>query len=112
MDKRQNIFASVLGGQILLQKGGLVKHWKFVLYLFFLVVLFISVRFGVKDTMLREVRNQETLKDLKAEYVGKNAKLLYMSKRGEVERMLSSKKSTLMAPTLPPKRIVMPEDVR
>lgn len=112
MDKKKSIFASIIGGQILLRRGGLVKHWKFVLYVFFLVVLCISIHFGVKDTMLAEVNNQEIIKDLKVEYIGKNAKLLYMSKRGEVEKMLLEKKSTLVAPTLPPTTIVMPEYVR
>lgn len=112
MAKRGNIFATVFGGGILMRRGGLMKNWKLVVYIFFLIILTISIHFGVKDTMLTEVRNQEKLKDLKAEYIGKNARLLNMSKRGEIERLLSVKKSTLVAPTLPPTNIIMPDNVR
>ena len=66
-----SLIGNILGGQILVRGGGLIKHWKFVLYVFLLVILYISFRFEVRDTMMEEVQNEETLKDLRAEYSNK-----------------------------------------
>lgn len=105
----KNFVANIFGGQILLIRGGLVKNWKFVIYIFILATLYVSIHFGVKETLLTESRNSEVIKNLKSEYTGKYARLLYLSKRNEVERMLLEKGSSLKAPVVPPKRV---NDVR
>lgn len=102
---KQSWFGKFIGGKFLVQNGGLAKRWVFVIYIFALIIIYITLRFMMKETLVTEVRNQEIIKDLKAEYSEKKSKLLYLSKRGEVERMLKEKNSTLSAPTLPPKTI-------
>lgn len=97
-----SIFSSLLGGQILVRHGGLWRHWKFILYLFFLAIIYISFRFMVKDTMLKEVKNEEILQELRFEHTNKMTDILSLSKRGEVERMLKEHNSTLVPPEYPP----------
>ena len=97
-----SLIGNILGGQILVRGGGLIKHWKFVLYVFLLVILYISFRFEVRDTMMEEVQNEETLKDLRAEYSNKMTRMLQLSKRGEIETKLSSHNSPLVPPKYPP----------
>lgn len=102
---KQSWFGKFIGGKFLVQNGGLAKRWVFVVYIFALIILYITMRFMVKETLLTQVKNHEIIKDLKAEYTGKNSQLLFLSKRGEVEKMLKEKKSSLSAPNLPPKTI-------
>lgn len=94
--------SNILGGKFLAHNGGLAKQWVFVVYIFILVILTISFGYIVKETLLTEVKNQEIIKDLKSEYTGKYAKLLYLSKRAEIEKRLKENGSTIEAPTLPP----------
>lgn len=107
---KKNIIGNIFSGQILLLRGGLAKNWKFVIYIFVLVIIYISVHFSVNETMKLEARNAETIKNLKSEYTGKYARLLYLSKRGEVERMLKEEGSTLVPPKYPPR--IVTKDVR
>lgn len=97
-----HLFAHLFGGQFLLLRGGLVRHWKFILYLFFLIIVYITIHFGVKDTLLTKVRNDNQIKNLKSEYTGKNTRLLYLSKRGEIEKILKKNKSSVKAAVNPP----------
>lgn len=97
-----SLIGNILGGQILVRGGGLIKHWKFVLYVFVLMILYVSFRFEVRDTMMEEVKNEETLKDLRAEYSNKMTRMLQLSKRGEIEEKLSRHGSELIPPQYPP----------
>jgi hypothetical protein len=97
-----SLIANILGGQILVRGGGLMKHWKFVLYVFVLMILYITFRFEVRDTMLEEVRNEEILKDLRSEYSNKMTRMLQLSKRSAIEQELKRQQSTLIPPSQPP----------
>jgi hypothetical protein len=97
-----SLIANILGGQILVRGGGLMKHWKFVLYVFVLIIIYVSFRFEVRDTMMEEVKNEEMLKDLRAEYSNKMTRMLQLSKRGEIEKRLSEHNSKLVPPPYPP----------
>lgn len=103
-----SLIGNILGGQILVRGGGLFKHWKFVLYVFLLTILYVSFHFEVRDTMMTEVRNEEILKDLRAEYSNKMTNFLQLSQRGEIEKKLKQKKSTLVPPMYPP--VIISED--
>ena len=96
------LIGNILGGQILVRDGGLIKHWKFVLYVFVLIIIYVSFRFEVRDTMMEEVKNEEILKDLRAEYSNKMTRMLQLSKRGEIEKRLSEHNSKLVPPPYPP----------
>lgn len=95
-----------MGGQILLHSG-ILQHVKFVLYIFVLIILYISINFGIERSLLIERRNQKELKHLKADYTSKSAKLLYQSKRAEIEKRLLEHNSKLVKPTEPPRRILI-----
>lgn len=98
--------SEIMGGQILLTSG-ILQQSKFVLYIFVLIILYISINFGMESSLLTERRNQRELKNLKADFTSKSAKLLYQSKRGEIEKRLQEYNSRLVKPTEPPGRIVI-----
>lgn len=99
---RGSLIGNILGGQILVRGGGLIKHWKFVLYVFVLVLLYVTFRFEIRETMLTEVKNEEILKDLRDEYSNKTTLFLQLSKRGAVEQKLKENNSRLIPPQYPP----------
>jgi high-affinity K+ transport system ATPase subunit B len=103
---KRNWLSEFMGGQILLQSG-IAHQSKFVLYIFILILLYITINFGIEKSLLTERRNQKELKNLKADYTSKSSKLLYQSKRVEIEKQLLEHNSRLMKPTEPPGRIIM-----
>lgn len=98
--------SEIMGGQILL-RSGILQHAKFVLYVFALIILYISINFGIERSLLIERRNQKELKHLKADYTSKSSKLLYQSKRAEIEARLLEQNSNLVKPIEPPGRIII-----
>jgi hypothetical protein len=60
---------------------------------------------SVEQTQLTLRRNQRELKNLKADFTSKAAKLQFLSKRGEVEERLVQQNSKLINPSVPPKII-------
>ena len=105
--ERKFSFASdILGGQILSRSK--VNQY-FILYLFALVLIFISISLGVEKTQLTMRRNQRELKNLKADYTAKAARLQYLSKRNEVEQRLIVQGSKLKRPADPAKAVIYVE---
>lgn len=98
---KKEILENILGGQIL-AKGNLTRHWKFILYVFVLILLYISLHFWTRNTMQRIARNEDTLRDLRSEYMGKYTRLLYLGKRGEIEKLLEENGLELYPPENPP----------
>lgn len=94
-----------MGGETALQ--GLEQHSKFVFYIFILVILYITINFGIEKSLLTERRNQKELKNLKADYTSKSSKLLYQSKRDEIEKRLLEHNSKLIKPIEPPGRLII-----
>ena len=103
---KKSVIENVLGGQVL-AKSSFSKHWRFILYIFLLVILYISMHFGIRDTMQRMARNEETLRNLRSEYMGKYNRLLHTGKRGEIEHLLESSALDLESPRTPPVRVKM-----
>ncbi len=106
---KKEILENVLGGQILARRG-LTKNWKFIIYIFILVLVYISIHFWTRNTMQRIARNEETLRNLRSEYLGKYTRLLYSGKRGEIEQLLEQNGLELLPPDTPPTRINLKED--
>ena len=77
----------------------------FIIYLFGLVLAFISINLGVEKTQMTMRRNQRELKNLKADYTAKAARLQYLSKRNEVEDRLEKHSSSLHKPVNPAKAV-------
>lgn len=101
--KRINFASDILGGQILSRLRTVDQY--FILYLFALVIAFISINLGVEKTQLSMRRNQRELKNLKADYTAKAARLQYLSKRNEVEIRLIQQNSNLEKPKDPAKTV-------
>ena len=106
---KKEILENVLGGQILARRG-LTQNWKFIIYIFILVIVYISIHFWTRNTMQRIARNEETLRNLRSEYLGKYTRLLYSGKRGEIEQLLEQNGLELLPPDTPPTRINLKED--
>ena len=106
---KKEILENVLGGQIL-AKSSLTKNWRFIIYIFILVLVYISIHFWTRNTMQRIARNEETLRNLRSEYMGKYTRLLYTGKRGEIEQLLKENGLELLPPDTPPTRINLKED--
>ena len=106
---KKEILENVLGGQILARRG-LTKNWKFIIYIFILVLVYISIHFWTRNTMQRIARNEETLRNLRSEYLGKYTRLLYSGKRGEIEQLLEQNGLEILPPDTPPTRINLKED--
>jgi hypothetical protein len=103
---KKRVIENVLGGQVL-AKSSFTRHWRFILYIFALVILYISIHFGIRNTMQRMAGNEETLRNLRSEYMGKYNRLLHTGKRGEIEHLLESNSLDLTSPQTPPTRIKM-----
>ncbi len=106
---KKEILENVLGGQVLARRG-LTKNWKFIIYIFILVLVYISIHFWTRNIMQRIARNEETLRNLRSEYMGKYTRLLYTGKRGEIEQLLEENGLELLPPDTPPTRINLKED--
>ena len=111
-DKEKNTgfnFASdVFGGQFL-SRARMTGQWVFIIYLFLLSLIYISINLGVARTQLTQRRNQRILKNLKADYTSKTAKLQYSSKQGEIEIKLKTAGSKVEKPCKPAKLVTLPE---
>ena len=100
-----NFASDILGGQILSRLKTVDQY--FIIYLFCLVIAFITFTLGVEKTQMAMRRNQRELKNLKADYTAKAARLQYLSKRNEVEERLEKLNSSLHKPVNPAKAVKM-----
>ena len=98
-----NFASDILGGQILSRLKTVDQY--FIIYLFCLVIAFITFTLGVEKTQMAMRRNQRELKNLKADYTAKAARLQYLSKRNEVEIRLQQHESKLEKPADPAKAV-------
>lgn len=103
-----NFTSDVFGGQFL-SKMRMTGQWIFILYLFFLIIIYISINLGVTKTQLTQRRNQRELKNLKADYTSKTARLQYSSKQGEIEIKLKALGSKVGKPEKPAKLVALPK---
>ena len=101
--RKFNFASDILGGQILSRLKTVDQY--FIIYLFGLVLAFISINLGVEKTQMTMRRNQRELKNLKADYTAKAARLQYLSKRNEVEDRLEKHSSSLHKPVNPAKAV-------
>ncbi|MBQ7774208.1 MAG: hypothetical protein IJ383_09155 [Bacteroidales bacterium] len=104
---RFNFASDILGGRILSRLKTVDQY--FILYLFALIIAFISINLSVENTQMQMRRNQKELKNLKADYTAKAARLQYLSKRNEVETRLIEQGSRLSKPKDPAKAVKLIE---
>lgn len=104
MSKKRRQVSQFVGGQAFFANMTLA-HVKFVIYIFILIIVYISIHYASEKT-LREVRDTDReLKALRAQYTSKNAALMFLSQQKEVEKQLEIKGSNLKAPVNPPQWI-------
>lgn len=104
--KKFNIMRDFFGGQFL-TNSKILSQWAFILYVFLLIMIYISINMGVERTQIKQLRNQRELVNLKAEYTGKQARLQYMSKRGEIATKLKELGSTVKNPESPARVLIL-----
>lgn len=97
----------LFNGKILVQDWT-IKKAMFASYIFFLIIAYITINIWVQNTQVEKRKNQAILKNYKADYTSKTAKLQFESKRGEVAIRLKELGSTLTTPATPA-RIVKEE---
>lgn len=97
----------LFNGKILIQDWT-IKKAMFASYIFFLIIAYITINIWVQNTQVEKRKNQAILKNYKADYTSKTAKLQFESKRGEVAIRLKELGSTLTPPATPA-RIVKEE---
>lgn len=98
-NKKFNI-KDLFNGKILVQEWT-IKKALFAAYVFFLIIVYITINIWVQNTQVEMRKNQTILKNYKADYTSKTAKLQFESKRGEVAQKLQELGSTLQNPTKP-----------
>ncbi len=91
----------IIGGEFL-TRDTITKQWPIIIYVFLLTLGVMTVSYGVENTQLQLRRNEYIIKNLKADYTSKAAKLQYMSKREEVTLRLNKQESKIAPPTNPP----------
>ncbi len=107
-DTQFSFTSDVLGGRLLSRKG-IIRQWKFILYLFVLTILYISLNIKVTNLLITQRRNQEEIKTLKADYTSKVARLQNQSKHGTIELRLQGFDSKVQKPQNPAKLVKIPQ---
>lgn len=108
MAKEKELLSNLLGGQFL-SNMKMTGQWLFVFYVFILLIAIITVNLKVAETQIRIRRNQKELKNLKADYTSKYARLQYQSKQGEIEIKLLQKHSDVKKPVTPATYVELPK---
>lgn len=101
MSKGQQVITTLFGGRLVL-RNVVSKQILFILYIFVLIIFYISLHNAVEKTRLENYKAQKEIQTLHAKYVRLNAELMRLSQRQEVEAQLKAKGSTLHAPENPP----------
>ena len=102
--KKFDIKNNLLGGAFL-TRSQMAGQWVFILYIFGLIFLYITLNLAVINTQKASSRNLRELKNLKADYTSKEAKLQAQSSRSEIILRLQQSGSSLKDPTEPAKRV-------
>jgi len=108
MSRLQKIRSDVFGGEPVL-RNLVERHLRFILFIFVLVIIYISLHYAVGQTLVERRKLEQELKNLRAEFITCTAELMFLSKREEVSKRLVGLGSKVHAPTVPPKRIMMEE---
>lgn len=106
-----SIIQKIFGADIIVPEGSMGKHLLFVLYLFVLTIMYMSLKFNIEASLVKQIENEQKIKDLNSEYTGKYSELLYLSTIEETENLLRRNNSTLIAPVAPPKRIKLEKSI-
>lgn len=93
-----------LSGDILIEKN-VDRHIGFAVYIFVLVVLFITWNLAVESRLVKVQENERTIQELRISYQQRTLELVGMNNRTKIDRMLRERNSTLHPPVTPPRKI-------
>lgn len=99
------LFQGVLDGS-LLSNEIVGKHYKFILYITFLILLYIYNRYSTENVIRQITKTQKEIKELRSESISIASELMYLSNQTEVSKLLKKNGIKLMEPIEPP-RIIM-----
>ena len=102
--KKFDIKNNLLGGAFL-TRSQMAGQWVFILYIFGLIFLYITLNLAVINTQKASSRNQRELKNLKADYTSKEAKLQAQSSREQIRARLIKSNSQVKEPVEPAFRV-------
>lgn len=105
---KQGLISSIIGGRIL--RDIILNNWKFIVYIFLLGIIYISLSFMTRNTKQQIAANEEVLRNLRSEYMGTYTKTLSLGKRGEIEKMIEKEGLKLIPPETPPVRVNLKEE--
>lgn len=80
----------------------LARHWKLVIYVFTLIMLYITLHYRVDDTSMTIIRNNQVLKELKTDYTTRRSRYHELTTVRETNRLLERMGSSLKPPQTPP----------
>lgn len=99
MNERKRILPGLFQGKYLVM---LAVHWKLVLYVFALIMLYITLHYRVDDTSMIIIRNNQVLKELKTDYTTRHSEYHELTTIKETTKLLEKLDSPLQPPQTPP----------
>ena len=81
------------------------RNIPFILYVFVLIILYITINLLIEQTMTVRQENERIIKELNIGYTQKSLELISIDTRSKIEEMLREKCSSLEKPETAPARI-------
>lgn len=81
------------------------RNIPFILYVFVLIILYITINLLIEQTMTVRQENERIIKELNIDYTQKSLELISIDTRSKIEEMLREKGSSLEKPETAPIRI-------
>lgn len=103
-ERKFSLQKDILAGQWL-TRGSVIKHIPFLIYVFLLIILYMSMNQAIINVNRRKNNNNIEIKNLKADYTSKAALLQNQSSRNKIIEKLKANGSTLKNPTQPAQKI-------
>jgi len=99
MSERRRILPGLFQGKYLVM---LARHWKLVIYIFALIMLYITLHYRVDDTSMTIIENNQVIKELKTDYTTRRSEYHELTTIKETTRLLEKSGSPLRPPLTPP----------
>ena len=81
------------------------KNIPFILYVFFLIIAYITINLLIEKTMTVHRSNAEVIEELRIDYTQKSTRLISIDTRNNIEEMLEDHGSDLKKPQQTPREI-------
>lgn len=81
------------------------KNIPFILYVFFLIIAYITINLLIEKTMTVHRSNAEVIEELRIDYTQKSTRLISIDTRNNIEEMLEDNGSELKKPQQAPREI-------